>query len=259
MSKDIAVQHKKSFSLTPSTLKEAMQLSEIMAQSDLVPKDYRNKPGNVLVAVQMGSELGLAPMQAIQNIAVINGRPSVWGDALLGLVAGNPICEYVKESFNESKMTATCKAKRAGKDEVVSVFSQDDATKAGLWNKPGPWQTYPKRMLQMRARAFCLRDTFPDLLKGISIAEEARDIPDTKDDSIEAVVLVSDDMAKEIEDGIKLLPEKSQAGFMDWINDEYSVSSIGELSAESAEYSLSLLKLKIDRLAEGNEGTGDQE
>ena len=50
-----------------------------------------------------------------------------------------------------------------------------DAKRAGLWTKAGPWQTYPRRMLQMRARSFALRDAFPDVLKGLISVEEALD------------------------------------------------------------------------------------
>lgn len=164
------------FSLAPQNLKEAMEYAKILADSEMVPKDYRGKPGNVLVAVQMGAEIGLPPTQAIQNIAVINGRPSVWGDAMLAVCRGSSLCEYVSESLDESTMTATCIAKRKGdKYEVVRTFSQADAKTASLWGKQGPWTTSPKRMLQMRARAFCLRDAFPDLLRGISSAEEQQD------------------------------------------------------------------------------------
>src|SRR4030067_949010 len=68
------------FSLVPQNLREAMELSKLIADSDLAPKDYRGKPGNVLIAVQMGQEVGLSPMTAIQSIAVINGKPSLYGD-----------------------------------------------------------------------------------------------------------------------------------------------------------------------------------
>ena len=61
--------------LVPTNFDQLVRFSEMAAQSDLVPRDYKGKPANVMLAVQMGSELGLAPMQALQSIAVINGRP----------------------------------------------------------------------------------------------------------------------------------------------------------------------------------------
>ncbi len=179
MSNEITEQH--GFTLTPSSLEEAMKFSEIISKSDLVPKDYKNKPGNVLVAIQMGQEIGLPPMQALQNIAVINGRPSVWGDAIPAIIKSHPHYEWMKESFDEKTMTATCVIKRRGDHEVVGVFSQADAQAAGLWKKQGPWTQYPRRMLQMRARSFAARDAFPDALKGLSVAEEVQDVPQVKD------------------------------------------------------------------------------
>lgn len=173
----------KSFSMVPSTLAEAMEYAKLIANSELVPKDYRGKPGNVLVAVQMGGEVGLKPLQALQNIAVINGRPAIWGDAALALVKSHPECEDVLETLDGTgeKMIATCVIKREGKKDVIKTFSVDDAKRAKLWGKEGPWQTYPQRMLQMRARSWAMRDQFPDALKGLGIAEEVQDIPPTKD------------------------------------------------------------------------------
>jgi len=125
----------------------------------------------VLVAIQWGMELGLAPMQALQSIAVINGRPSLWGDAVIALCKSHPICEWIRESIEDD--TAVCAAQRRGDPEPVERrFSLDDAKKAGLLGKPGPWTQYPRRMLQMRARSWCLRDAFPDLLRGMAVAEE---------------------------------------------------------------------------------------
>jgi hypothetical protein len=54
----------------------------------------------------------------------------------------------------------------------------EDAEKAGLKGKQGPWTNYPKRMLQMRARSWCLRDVYPDVLRGVHVAEEAQDLPE---------------------------------------------------------------------------------
>lgn len=162
------------FDLSPRSLEEALKFADYLADSELVPKDFKGKPGNVLVAIQWGMELGLKPMQAMQNIAVINGRPSVWGDAVLALVLASPVCEYVHEW--EENGTAFIKVKRRGKPEDLQSFSDADAKQAGLIGKQGPWSQYPKRMKKMRARAFALRDNFADVLKGIPIAEEVMDI-----------------------------------------------------------------------------------
>lgn len=163
---------------------QAMRLAEMIAGSDFAPKDYKGKPGNVILAIQMGDELGLAPMQSIQNISVINGRPSVWGDAALALVRASGkmamFREYWEGDLKSGTLTAHCFATRRGDppngEDDISSFSIDNAKTANLWGKQGPWQQYPKRMLQMRARGFRLRDAFPDVLKGIWVAEEAQDI-----------------------------------------------------------------------------------
>ena len=165
----------------PATLTEAIQFSDMLANSSMVPKAYQGKPQDILVCVQWGYEMGLAPMQALQNIAVINGKPSVYGDTALALVQASPVCEDVQEYFEDEgtpNPVAVCVAKRKNRSPVTVRFSIEDAKRAGLWGKQGPWQAYPKRMMQMRARGFALRDAFPDVLKGLITAEEAQDYPD---------------------------------------------------------------------------------
>lgn len=165
----------------PATMDEAMKFSEMLARSSMVPRQYQGKPEDVLVACQWGREIGLAPMQALQNIAVINGKPSVYGDAAMALVQASSVCEGIEETI-EAEGTgnpiAICIANRKGRKPVIAKFSVEDAKRAGLWGKQGPWTAYPKRMLQMRARGFALRDAFPDVLKGLITAEEAQDYPD---------------------------------------------------------------------------------
>ena len=164
------------FDLAPRNFDEAWRLAEILADSELVPKDFRGKPGNCLVGMQWGHELGLKPMQSLQGIAVINGRPSIWGDTLLAIARSSPLCEYITEGM-DADGTAWCKAKRRGEPEQVRTFSDADAKTAGLQGKAGPWVTNPKRMKQMRARAFALRDVFTDVLRGMHMAEESVDLP----------------------------------------------------------------------------------
>ena len=165
----------------PATITEAMEFSKMLADSTMVPRAYQGKAMDVLVCVQWGAEIGLAPMQALQNIAVINGKPSVYGDAAMALVQASPVCEDVEEYFEAEgtpNPVAVCVAQRKGRKPVIAKFSVEDAKRAGLWGKQGPWQAYPKRMMQMRARGFALRDAFPDVLKGLITAEEAQDYPD---------------------------------------------------------------------------------
>ena len=178
--------------LAPQTFAQWMQLAEMMAASSLVPKEFKNQPGDCLVAMQMGSAVGLNPFQAIQSIAVINSRPCMWGDAVLGIVWASGLCEDIEETDDRS--IATCSVKRKGKPTpVVRRFSMENAKTAKVWlpgrdNNPGkwislsersgPWQSYPERMRQMRARSWALRDAFPDVLKGLHIREEVEDYGD---------------------------------------------------------------------------------
>jgi hypothetical protein len=166
-------------SLEPTTLQEAMKFSDILASSTMVPRDFQGKPGNVLVAIQWGREVGLGPLQALQNIAVINGRPSIWGDAAIALVRGHPDCLSVQEGVEgegEARQ-GWCEVTRRGEQPQRRTFSVADAKRAGLWGKSGPWTQYPDRMLQLRARGFAIRDVFPDALRGVMTREEAEDMP----------------------------------------------------------------------------------
>jgi len=168
---------RETFSLVPRNFAEAKEMAQFIASADLVPKDFRGKPANVLIAIQMGTEIGLSPTQALQNIAVINGRPALWGDAVLALGQSDPDCDDIIETFDDASMTARCEVRRVNKEPLTRTFSQADAKLARLWGKEGPWTQYPKRMLQLRARGFALRDAFSARLKGLQMAEELQDIP----------------------------------------------------------------------------------
>ena len=166
--------------LIPQNFEQLYRLAHIMAQSGLMPKGLTNV-ASVFVAVQMGLEVGLSPMQAVQNIAVINGRPAVWGDAALGLIQGSGLLEEFKEwhEGEEDNYVAKCTVKRKGDPhQADGEFSIADAKRAGLMpnHAESPWTKYPKRMLQWRARTWPLRDKFADVLKGLRLAEEVLDL-----------------------------------------------------------------------------------
>jgi hypothetical protein len=190
MSTEISTNTAPARGLALASFDDAFRFATMVAKSEFAPKDFRGKPESCLLAIQHGSEIGLSPMQSLQNIACINGRPAIWGDAALALCLASPVCDGIHETMegDGDNMTAVCKTSRKGKDaNVVARFSVADAKKAGLWGKQGPWTQYPKRMLQLRARGFALRDAFPDVLKGLVTAEEAQDYPSTTESRPAAV------------------------------------------------------------------------
>ena len=154
----------------------AWELATRIKTSSIIPKDFIGKPENIFIAILMGREVGLPAIQAVQNIMVVNGRPCMWGDALPALVYASDKVEKFEEEIDAEGKWAKCTVRRKGETkDHVQIFTWADAVKAGYDKKQGPWQTSPKRMLQMRARAFALRDKFSDVLKGLGMVEEAQD------------------------------------------------------------------------------------
>lgn len=172
---------------------EAWRLAKAIAASDMVPKHYRANPAAVLVAIQMGGEVGLSPMAAVQSIKVVNNIPSLWGDGFLAVIVASSVYKDHDEYFlvggarkdfllpadlQKDDTAAVCTFWRTDRDRPrTAAFSVAQAKKAGLWTKAGPWTEYPDRMLKMRARGFAGRDGFADVLRGLRLAEEVADLP----------------------------------------------------------------------------------
>lgn len=142
-------------------------------------KDVKT-PEVACIKMQAGMELGLTPVWSLANVMVVNGIPSVWGDAMLGIVKAHKECVDVIETdegrFPDDSFAAVCEVQRRDKVPVIRRFSVADAKKAGLFTKSGPWSQYPRRMLQMRARAFACRDAFADALRGFGVVEDLQDV-----------------------------------------------------------------------------------
>ena len=169
--------------IVPQDFDGAWRIATAVTKAGMAPKGLET-PEKAMVAIMHGMEVGLTPMAALQSIAVVNGRPTIWGDGALGLVQGSGLMEAHKEWFEGTGDTrkAYCTVKRKGDPEIkTGEFSVADAKKASLWGKSGPWSQYPDRMLKMRARGFALRDGFSDVLRGLGIAEEVQDIQPMRD------------------------------------------------------------------------------
>lgn len=167
--------------IVPTTIEQSYRLAVAICRGGMAPKSYENNPERVMVAIMHGMEVGLTPMAAVQSIAVINGFPTIWGDGALGLVRASGLLDDIEERIDQEgdDLVAVCTVQRRGqKTPVTNRFTWSEAKRAGLSGKSGPWQQYPRRMMQMRARSWCLRDAFPDVLRGLHLAEEIVDMDD---------------------------------------------------------------------------------
>jgi hypothetical protein len=165
-------------SIIPQTFDEVFRMATLIVKSGIGPKGLAT-PEAAAVAIMAGAEVGVPPMASVQNIAVINGRPCMWGDLIVALVQASGKLEYLVETWDEKTQTATTQIKRVGKPEMVSVFSMADAKRAKLADKD-LYKNYPQRMIGWRSKTYAIRSEFSDVLKGLSIREEVEDYIDVE-------------------------------------------------------------------------------
>jgi hypothetical protein len=210
------------FDLSPRTFEQALTLSDYMANSEMVPKQYRGRPGDCFIAIQWGLEIGLKPLQAMQSIAAINGKPNLYGDAGKALLLAHG-CTIDEDDAEVVKANgkARCKISRPGRPPVQRTFSLEDAKTAGLWNKEGPWRTYPYRQMAWRAFWFAARDAASDLLRGMGGYEEA----------IDSTRVVDMGAAEEVKPAAPALPAYPDADFEKNLPEWSKVVAIGRKTA----------------------------
>lgn len=149
----------------PDVMNGAMQVAKQIAQSTIIPRALQGKPGDVLVVLLTGREFGLQPMQAMRSLHVVDGKPVMAADLMVGLCLGRrEVCEYftLVESTAEK---ATYKTKRVGTQEVVLTWTWKQAEKAGVTGKDN-WRKYPESMLRARCASALARAVYPDLMAG---------------------------------------------------------------------------------------------
>ena len=161
--------------LVPTSMHDLMEFAVQVSKSKMIPREYQGQPADCLIAMSMGMEIGLKPVQSLQSIAVINGRPSLWGTAARALVmASGQVQSLFETAPDEVAKTqkARCEIVRKGyADAFVGEFSIDDARRAQLLGKDN-YSKYPREMLAWRAFHMAARKAFPDIYKGLAAAEE---------------------------------------------------------------------------------------
>lgn len=163
-----------------TNIEEMFRFADAVARSGLAPRGL-SKPEQILIAIEYGAELGLKPMQALSVVMVVNGRATLYGDGMLAVAQASGLLLDISETVegtpaNLDKMAATCVVKRQGRPTPSRcTFSWADAKQAGLTGSD-TYKKFPGRMLKARARAFALRDAFPDVLCGVMSTDEAVDL-----------------------------------------------------------------------------------
>jgi hypothetical protein len=175
--------------LSPATHTEAWRIAEVFLNSKAIPKQFQNV-AQVFMALQFLRGIGFgggSDVAALRQCTIINGTLSIWGDLPLAICRRSGKLEWIEEKLYTEDYTeicfanknigavahfGVCRTQRKGEPSPIErFFSQEDAKRAGLWGKSGPWQTFPNRMMQMRPRSWALKDSYSDALAGISIAE----------------------------------------------------------------------------------------
>lgn len=163
--------------IIPQDIDQVWRIAGLAVMGNMAPKslvegkEFDEAQSACAIAIMAGAELGLTPLTALRSYAVVNGRPSLWGDGIKAVVRQSGRCEYIRAGGDMTK--GWCEAKRSDTGEVMRrEFTLDQARRANLTNKKGPWQEYPDMMMERRATFRCLNDLFADVLGGLADASD---------------------------------------------------------------------------------------
>lgn len=187
-------------STRPGALGERIAYAKALAAANLLPKAYRDQPANVLLAMEYADALGLRPMAVIQNLHIIEGKPSASADLIGALVrrAGHRLRVHL-EKPGTTDAVAIAELVRSDDPEYVftAMWTLGRAKQAGLLGKDN-WLHHPEQMLKRRATSEVARDACPEVLSGLYEHDETETTPGWPTyDQIEP--LTADDVATEID------------------------------------------------------------
>ena len=155
----------------------AYHIAKVMCSTNLVPKSYKNHPEDGAAAIMYGMELGLNPIQSLQQVVVIQGKPTIEARTMVALLK---MRGYKFETVESSTQRVTVRGVSPRGETEESTWTMDRVSKAGLM-KNALYSKIPEQMLYARAATEVCRRLAPDVLLGISYAKEEMDIdmPDT--------------------------------------------------------------------------------
>jgi hypothetical protein len=169
------VSEEKSLALVPRSITELQSMAEMLAKSTLLPDALKNKPSDVVVQILAGQELGLSPLASIRGVHIVQGKPILSADTMVGLVLASGLCEYFAQ-VEATASAVTFETKRKGSPvSQRCTWTMEDAKRAGL-NTKDNWRLHSRQMLSARARSELARSVYPDVLAGVYVPEEHVDV-----------------------------------------------------------------------------------
>jgi hypothetical protein len=165
----------------------AQRIAKALASSALVPKEYQGQTGlaNTLVAMEIAGRMGLSPLQVMQNLHIIHGRPSWSSQFIIAMINGcgrfTPLDYNVSGEGDSLSCFAYATEIATGKELRGPVVTMAMAKREGWATKSGSkWQTMPDLMIRYRAAAFWGRLYVPEFLVGMKTQEEVVDIQEVE-------------------------------------------------------------------------------
>lgn len=163
-----------------TALDAAMAIAVELSKSDIIPKEFQNKPANCLIAVELANRLKASPFMVMQNVDIIYSRPALRSAFIISCI--NNSGKYVGSlkfqiDDKETKCRAYAIERETGEKIIGPVITMDMASKEGWLTKNGSkWKTLPGLMLRYRAAAFFGRLYCPEILNGMYSVEEVQDM-----------------------------------------------------------------------------------
>lgn len=164
--------------LAPQSFEQMWRVATAFHAAGMLPAGVKTA-AQTMVVLFAGASVGMDPVQSLQNIMVVNNRPTIFGDAMLAVCEATGLLADIEETIEGTgdDRVAVCKITKKGRQTpIVRRFSVADAKRAGLWGKSGPWTNYPDRMQMFRARSWACRDAFPGAVKGLRTPDEEEEV-----------------------------------------------------------------------------------
>ena len=159
----------------------AMQMAKALASSTIVPQTFQKNEANCLIAIEQAQRLRVSPMMVMQNLHVIQGRPS-WSSKFLIAAINNSGKFDMELQFEETQdkdgkpFSCTAWTTKNGRKVNGMTVDMDMAKEEGWLSKNGSkWKTMPQLMLRYRAASFFSNLNCPELTMGLYTREEMQD------------------------------------------------------------------------------------